>query len=53
MVAQFYIYSRSGKKLVYKSKTDYKTKITTFFRNTTEIDETEFNKALAYFQSHR
>ena len=48
MIAQFYIYSKTGIKLVYLRKHDG-----TFTRNGKIINQTEYDKALAYFQSHR
>lgn len=46
-IIQFYIYSKSAKKLTYKTKSGK------FYRNETEIDAEEYNKALEYFNSHR
>ena len=53
MVAQFYIYGKSGKKLTYHCKTNYKTGAKTYYRNSKEIDVEEYNKALSYFNDHR
>lgn len=46
-IVQFYIYSKSAKKLTYKKKGGK------FFRNDKEIDSAEYNKALEYFNSQR
>lgn len=48
MIVQFYIYSKTGNKLVYKAKRNG-----TYLRNNTVIEEKEYNDALSYFNKHR
>ncbi len=47
MIVQFYIYGKSGNKLVYQQKKGQ------YMRNNTVITVDEYNKALDYFNSHR
>ena len=47
MIVQFFIYGKSGNKIVYRQSKN------TFFRNATLIEADEYNKALAYFNQER
>jgi hypothetical protein len=47
MIVQFFIYGKSGNKIVYRASKG------SFLCNTTTIDAEEYNKALNYFNANR